>query len=267
MAVDYTGTTVLITGASSGIGAEFADTLAARGASLVLIARRRDRLEAVADRLRTAHGVSVHTITLDLSSPDAADAVRRELDEAGVRIDSLINNAGFGMHGALAEADSARLDEQVRLNVAALTSLTRAFIPELIASGRGVLVNVASTAAFQPVPDMAVYGASKAYVLSFTEAVAHEVRGTGLRVTALCPGATATEFFEVVGTERARVGAAGRVDRVVATALAALDRRRVPAVVVPGAANRFGASLAHALPRRAATALTARLMARGRHRD
>ena len=262
MAQDYSATTVLITGASSGIGATFAAALAARGASLVLVARRRDRLDALAERLRQQHGVEVRVIALDLAKPGATAQLRAQLEH--VRIDSLINNAGFGMHGALVDADAARIDEQVQLNIAALTSLTRAFLPELVASGRGVLVNVASTAAFQPVPSMAVYGASKAYVLSFTEALAHETRGTGLHVIALCPGATATEFFDVVGTERARVGAAASVDDVVAAALAALDRRRVPAVVVPGAANRFGAGLARILPRGAATALTARLMSRGR---
>ena len=261
MARNHTGTTAIVTGASSGLGAEFARTLAARGANLVLIARRADRLTALANELTAANGVDVHTLALDLAAPGAVDAVTAFTGERGLTIDSLVNNAGFGMHGELDEADAARIDEQVRLNVGALVSLTRAFLPQLTTSGRGILVNVASTAAFQPVPYMAVYGATKAFVLSFTQAVAYETRDTGLRVTTLCPGATRTEFFDVVGTEGARVGDYQTPEQVVATAMRALDARRTPAAVVSGNRNRATATLAAIMPRRVVVPMTARLMA------
>jgi uncharacterized protein len=149
----------------------------------------------------------------------------------------------------------------VRLNVGALVALTRAFLPEMTASGRGILVNVASTAAFQPVPFMAVYGATKAFVLSFTEAVAFETRESGLRVTALCPGATRTEFFEVVGTDGARVGDYQTPEQVVATAMRALDARRTPPSVVSGVRNAATAVLARIMPRSIVIPATGRLMA------
>ncbi|HEU0180902.1 MAG TPA: SDR family NAD(P)-dependent oxidoreductase, partial [Agromyces mariniharenae] len=191
----------------------------------------------------------------------ATDRLVAFVHERGLTVDSLVNNAGFGMHGAFEQADAARIDEQVRLNVGALVSLTRAFLPEMTASGRGILVNVASTAAFQPVPSMAVYGATKAFVLSFTEAVAWETRETGLRVTALCPGATRTEFFDVVGTDEARVGDYQTPAEVVATAMRALDSRRTPPSVVSGRGNSVSAVFARIMPRSIVLPITARVMA------
>ena len=261
MARNHTGTTAIITGASSGLGAEFAHILAARGANLVLIARREDRLTALADELAAAHGVTVHPLALDLAAPGAVDTVAAFVRDRGLTVDSVVNNAGFGMHGALGEGDAARIDEQVRLNVGALVALTRAFLPEMTASGRGILVNVASTAAFQPVPFMAVYGATKAFVLSFTEALAFETRDSGLRVTALCPGATRTEFFEVVGTEGARVGDYQTPEQVVATTMRALDARRTPPSIVSGVRNAATAVLARIMPRSIVIPATGRLMA------
>jgi uncharacterized protein len=261
MARNHAGTTAIITGASSGLGAEFARTLAARGANLVLVARRADRLAALADELASAHGVTIHPLALDLAAPGAVGTLTAFVRERGLTVDSLVNNAGFGMHGALTDADAARIDEQARLNVGALVSLTRAFLPEMTASGRGILVNVASTAAFQPVPFMAVYGATKAFVLSFTEAIAFETRESGLRVTALCPGATRTEFFEVVGTEEARVGDYQTPEQVIATAMRALDARRTPPSVVSGRRNASAAVMARIMPRSIVIPMTARLMA------
>ena len=219
MPLNHRGTTAIITGASSGLGAEFARILAARGANLVLVARRAERLAELATDIRSKHGVEVHTIALDLTELGATDALVAAVRERGLSIDTVINNAGFGMRGAVVDANAARLDEQVRLNVGAVVSITRAFLPEMVASGRGALVNVASTAAFVPVPLMAVYGATKAFVLSFTEAVAFETRDSSLRVTAICPGATRTEFFDVVGTEDAAVGSFQTPPQVVATAM------------------------------------------------
>lgn len=260
MARDHAGTTAVITGASSGLGAEFARTLAARGANLVLVARREGRLTALARELETSYGVAADPVALDLARPDAAVELTASIRERGLTVDSLVNNAGFGMHGALAEADAARLDEQVRLNVGAVVSLTRAFLPEMTASGRGILVNLSSVAAFQPVPLMAVYGATKAFVLSFTEAVAFETRTSGLRVTALCPGPTRTEFFRVAGTEHRR-RAYETPAQVVATAMRALDARRTPATIVSGRRNRAMAQAARIMPRSIVVPLTGRIMA------
>ncbi|NYD67120.1 SDR family NAD(P)-dependent oxidoreductase [Agromyces atrinae] len=257
---DYTGTTAIVTGASAGLGVEFARALGGRGANLVLVARRGDRLETLAEELRDAHAVDVHTLALDLASPEATETLVAFVREKGLTIDSLINNAGFATHGEFITTDPARLDEEVRLNVGAVVAFTRAFLPEMTASGRGVLVNLASTAAFQPVPLMAVYGATKGFVLDFTHALAYETRHTGLRVTALCPGATKTEFFDIAG-DGARVGDFAVPSEVVAVAMRALDARRTPSKIVAGAKNSISSAIARVLPRGLVTPVTARLMA------
>jgi len=158
--------------------------------TLVLVARWHDKLEALAEQLRDRSGVSIEVLACDLSKPGAGAALATGLAERGVRIDVLVNNAGFGLFGPLHEANPARTSQQVQLNVTALTELTCALLPQMRARDHRAIVNVASTAAFQPLPYMAVYGATKAYVLSFTEALWAETRGTSVRVTALCPGAT-----------------------------------------------------------------------------
>ncbi|GAB7190654.1 SDR family NAD(P)-dependent oxidoreductase [Kineococcus sp. NUM-3379] len=237
-AVDYRGQTTIVTGASAGIGAEFARQLAARGSHLVLVARRLDRLERLAAELTAAHGVRVTPVALDLSAPGAGAALAAEVDRRGLRVTGLVNNAGFGTHGPFHAEDPARVQEEIAVNVAALVDLSRTFVGRLREAGTGVLVNVASTIAYQPAPGMAVYGATKAFVLSFTEALWRETRGSGLRVLALSPGATSTEFFDVLG---ARVdGARGHQSpaEVVDTALRALDRRDPPPSVVAGRVNR-----------------------------
>lgn len=251
--------TVLITGASSGLGTEFADRFARRGSALVLVARREDRLRELAERLTRDHGVRVDAIPLDLGQPNAAALLRERLDDAGIRIDGLINNAGFGMHGPLAEADPARTDAMVQLNVATLTSLTREFLPDILATD-GTLVNIASAVAYQPFPTMAAYGASKAYVLSFTEAIAYEARDTNARILAVSPGSTRTEFFDVVGDEVVGPGGFQTAAQVVDRALRALDARSRPASVVTGWRNAALAALAGILPRRATLEITGRAM-------
>jgi short-subunit dehydrogenase len=250
--VDYRGQTTLLTGASAGIGAEFARHLAARGSDLVLVARREDRLRALAAELETGqNSVRVTVIPADLSRAGAGAALAAEVRSRGLRVTSLINNAGFGTFGYFHEEDAARLAEEIAVDVTAVVELTRAFIGDLRAAGTGVLVNVASMAAYQPTPHMAVYGATKAFVLSFTEAVWQESRGSGLRVLALSPGATETEFFDVVGTRRA----AGRArmqtaEQVVTTALRALDRRNPPPSVPVGLGNRLTVFASRAVSRR-----------------
>ncbi|MEU4624023.1 SDR family oxidoreductase [Actinoplanes sp. NPDC023801] len=236
MAVDYRNQTTLITGASAGLGALFARRLAARGSDLVLVARRTDRLESLAAELT---GVNVTTIGMDLAQPGAGTKLAAAVAERGIGVTSLINNAGFGTHGLFHEADPQRITDEITLNVTALTEISRAFIEPLRAHGGGVLVNVASIASFAPSPTLAVYAATKAYVLSFTEALWAESRGTGLRVMALCPGATETEFFDVAGQ-----GADGGTTRmhpgtVVDLAVKALDRRNPPPSLITGTRNRI----------------------------
>ncbi|WP_314504184.1 SDR family oxidoreductase [uncultured Microbacterium sp.] len=258
---DYRGTTALITGASAGLGTEFATRFAARGANVVLVARREDRLRDLAERLERAHGVTATVIALDLSRPDAAAQLRRELEDRGIVIQSLVNNAGFGMRGAFAESDAARTAQMVQLNVAALVGISREFLPELVRDGRGVLVNIASTGAYQPCPNMAVYGATKAFVLSFTEALAYETRESRLRVLAVSPGATRTEFFHVVGTEDASVGRFQTPEQVVSLAFRELDRRDTPPSVVSGRGNAVTAKFVGFMPRRLVLAISGRVLA------
>jgi uncharacterized protein len=258
--VDYTGGTTIVTGASSGIGAEFARQLAARGSNLVLVARRKDRMTALATELETQYGITATTIPLDLEKPQSVGALRAELDKRGIRGTSLINNAGYGGYGVFHESDPANGSGQIALNVAALVALSREFIGDLRAAGSGVLVNVASTAAVQPVPYMAVYGATKAFVLSFTSALWFESRDSGLRVLALCPGATSTEFFDVVGTTEASTGNYETPEQVVSLALRTLDRTVSTPTVISGARNRFLAFAERFVSRRQLTIMTAGIM-------
>ncbi|HVM38359.1 MAG TPA: SDR family oxidoreductase [Sphingomicrobium sp.] len=239
-----TAKVALITGASAGLGVEFARQLSARGHRLVLAARRKDRLEALAAKLGNARAVAI-----DLAAPGAAERLVADLDRAGESVDLLVNNAGFGLRGRFAELDSARQREMIDLNIGALADLCRAVAPRMISRRSGAILNVASTAAFQPGPGIAVYFATKAFVLSFTEALHEELKPFGVRVTALCPGPTRTEFGEVAG-----FGDKGAFDRlamdaapVVRLGLQGLDRNK--AVVVTGLINKIGAATPRFLPR------------------
>lgn len=255
--MDHRGTTALITGASSGLGARFAGDLAARGADLLLVARRADRLDDLATRLRADHSVRVTPLTIDLAQSGAGATLAAALDERGITVDSLINCAGVGATGAFAKASADAVADQIAVNVRALVDVTHTLLPDLIASGRGGLVNVASLSGYQPAPNMAVYGATKAFVLSFTEALSVELATTGVRVLCLSPGPTRTEFYAVSGTSES--GARFQTtEQVVATALNALDRRHTPPSVVAGRANQLIASASRVLPRRVVLALSAR---------
>jgi len=234
----------LITGASAGLGVEFARQLSERGHRLVLVARRKDRLEALAKELGNARAV-----TIDLSKSGSAAKLLADLEAAGEQVEILVNNAGFGLIGRFAKLDAKRLRQMIDLNVGTLTDLCRAVAPAMIKRKSGGILNVASTAAFQPGPNMAVYFATKAYVLSFTEALHEELKPHGVRVSCLCPGPTRTEFGEVAG-----FGGSGTFDRVamdapavVAAGLRGLDRNR--AVVVPGLVNKIGAASTRFAPR------------------
>lgn len=234
--IDYRNHTIIVTGASSGLGAEFARQLAARGSSLVLVARRADRLETLAEELTRAHGVSVTVIARDLGLPDAGRTLRAELESRSIHATGLVNNAGFGTHNAFPAEDPDRLQDMIALNVGALVDLSRAFIEPLTAADDGVLINVASLLGFQPTPYLSVYGATKAFVLSFTESLWEETRGTGLRVLAICPGAMESEFYDVAASQSADYGARRIApEKVVRIALKTLDRRSArPSVITNG---------------------------------
>jgi short-subunit dehydrogenase len=239
----------VITGASSGIGAEMARIYAARGRSLVLVARRRDRLEALAAELRAASpGLRVEVLVADLEDPGGAEALMQALAGQGIEIETLVNNAGFGLRGGFATMPYADQTAMIELNVTTLTRLCRLVVPGLIARKRGGVINVASTAGFQPVPYMAVYAATKAYVLAFSEALHEEVRRHGVVVTALCPGPTATEFTIRADMEKSKLFerpmAAAEVARI------GIDGHEAGrALVIAGAANKAGAIGAKLAPR------------------
>jgi len=197
--------TALITGASAGLGAEFARLFARDKYNLVLVARTGPKLAELADELRQQHGITVKTIPLDLGLPQASQNLFEETQRAGIHVDALVNNAGYGRSGNFADIPLEESYGQIQLNITALTLLTRLYLGPMLERRSGRIMNVASTAAFQPGPLMAVYYATKAYVLSFSEALADELRKTDIRVTCFCPGATLTEFHKRAQTENARL--------------------------------------------------------------
>lgn len=250
---NFRGKTALVTGASSGIGEAFAFALAAQGANVILVARSEATLHRLATIVSAKHGVDAHVIVADLARADGVLKTIAEVGQRGLTIDVLVNNAGFGSYGRFETLDPAREREQVMLNVVAVAELTHAFLPAMVARGQGAVMNVASTAAFQPDPYMATYGATKAFVLSFTEALWAENRRTGVDVLAVCAGPTSTNF----GTEEVFSGAMATPERVVADALRALARRR-SSVVTGGLNNRMLTMVPRLLPRQ----LTARIVER-----
>ncbi len=189
----------LVTGASGGIGAEVARELARRGHGVALVARRKPRLEALAEELSAEFGVRTETISADLSKIASRSRIPGRIAELGLRVEILVNNAGFATGGPFAEADPARELEQVQVLVEAVVALTSAFLPEMVERGRGAILNVASTAGMQPLPYAAGYSAAKAYVLTFSEALHQEVHARGVSVTALAPGPVETEFWDIAG--------------------------------------------------------------------
>ncbi len=256
----------LITGASTGIGAEFARRFAALGHDLVVVARSADRLDDLATQLRAAHRVNVTVIAMDLSLPAAAAELWERTNALGLSIDVLVNNAGVGTHSDVAAADPKRLEDEVALNCRTLVGTTARYLPQMRANGRGTIINIASTAAFQPLPKMAVYGASKAFVLSFTEALWEEERRHGIRVFAVCPGLTDTPFFELAGEAAAGAasGSAARAftrtpQQVVEHTMRALSSGKPS--FVDGIANAFVARvITRLLPKRMVIALSGRLL-------
>jgi uncharacterized protein len=261
--MDFKGQTALVTGASSGIGAVFAKELAKSGANLVLVARSQDKLAALANELNSEFGVTADVAIADLAQPEAATQLAHDLQRRDLQIDILVNNAGFGLFASLDQADSTKISGMVRVNIAALVDLTRLYLPGMLERDNGAIINVASTAGFQPVPYMATYGATKAFVLSFTEALWAETRGTGVRVTTLCPGSTDTGFFDVAG-EDAQVGRRIGPEPVVRAAFRALDRR-ASTVVTGGAGNWLLINAPRLAPRQFVARMAERTMRPAKH--
>jgi short-subunit dehydrogenase len=199
------GQRALVTGASSGLGVAFARLLAARGADLVITARRKDNLDALAKELEARHGVAVTVVANDLSEPDGAAKLWEATEGKGLAVDVLINNAGGGLHRNFADASWEQLQRQLQLNVVSLTELTHRFARAMLARGKGHILNVSSIGAYTPTPTYATYSAGKAYVRDVTEAIAYELRGTPVRVCSLCPGGTLTEFHQAAGHELPKV--------------------------------------------------------------
>jgi uncharacterized protein len=255
------GGTALVTGASSGIGTALARELASRGYALVVVARREERLRSLATELAADHGVPVEPIACDLSDQAARDRLVEEINEQGRTVELLVNNAGFGYQGDFATQSRERVLGIVKVNIEAVVDLTSRFLTGMVERGRGSVINIASTGAFQPIPGLAAYAASKSFVLSFSEAIREELRGTGVSVTAVCPGPVRTEFMDVAGQDELVSRTPDAIwmtpEELARHAVdgAARDRR----VVVPGALNRAGALAGQHSPRSLALPLVRRL--------
>jgi len=252
--------TALITGASGGIGLELARLFARDGWSLVLVARRADRLDALAGELRGRFGAPVEVIPADLSVPGAPGEIARALRVRSVAVDVLVNDAGVGVYGPFAATDLEAELGMIQVNVTALTHLTKLLLPGMIRRGRGRLLNVASTAAFQPGPLMAAYYATKAYVLSLSEALSEELEGSGVTVTALCPGPALTGFQAAAGMERSKLfRRIGVLDAVTVAHAGYAGLMKGKRVVVPGLVNKILAQSVRFAPRRLLTAIVRRM--------
>jgi short-subunit dehydrogenase len=253
--------TALVTGASSGIGAAIAAELASRGQAVALVARREERLRSLADELSSEHGAEVEVIAADLGEPEERDRLESELRDRGRAVEVLVNNAGFGHQADFATSPRERMVEMVRLNCEAVVDLTSRFLSPMVERGRGSVINIASVGAFQPLPGSALYGATKAFVLSFSEAIRTELRGSGVSVTAVCPGPVRTEFMGAAGIPGVEDRTPGLVwmspEDIAKHAIngAARDKR----VVVPGMVARAGALAGHYSPRAVALPLIGRI--------
>ncbi|MBI1765750.1 MAG: SDR family oxidoreductase [Acidobacteria bacterium] len=263
---EWQGQTALVTGASYGIGTAFAHKLAADGAHLILTARSRDRLEALADELRRQYGIHVTSIEADLAQHEAPQLIFDEVQRQGLRVDVLINNAGFGAAGDFAKLSLDRQLEMIQVNVTALVALAHLFVQPMLQRRAGAILNVSSTAAFQGVPYFAVYSATKSFILIFSEALWAECRDQGVRVSALCPGATESNFQAVAGTSKRKLrGKVQTAEEVVAEALDALAEGR--SHVVTGWNNKLMVQLERLASRKTAVSAAERLFKQFAIRD
>ena len=258
-----TAGTALVTGASSGIGVAIAWELAARGHALILVARREERLKSLATELRDHHRVAAEPLAADLADPAERDRLVAEVNARGRIVEVLVNNAGYGSRGDFVSNERERMVGMVRLNIEAVVDLTARFLPGMVERGRGAILNVASTAAFQPMPGAANYAASKAFVLSFSEAIRTELRGSGVGVTAVCPGPVKTEFGEVAGMGGVENNTPDALwmsaEDVAADAVEGVENDK--RVVVPGALNRAQSIVGQHSPRALALPLVQRIWA------
>lgn len=253
----WKGKWTLITGASAGIGAALAAELAAGGAHLVLTARRKNRLEELAQRLRARHGIQTEIVVADLTQPVAPEELYRFTKQKGIEINLLVNNAGFGQYGEFHKIETIRLLEMVQVNCTALLHLTRLFLPEMVARRGGDVLIVASTAAFQAVPYISAYAATKVFDLLLAEGLAEEMKPYGVRVCALCPGTTTSEFHEVAGHPPRLKGREESAEKVARTGLAALAAGK--SYVISGLGNYLGAHGERLVPRRFVTRIAAKM--------
>lgn len=252
--------TALITGASSGIGRELALLFARDGHDLVVVARRRERLEALGTELAGEFGTKTTVLEADLADPAAPGRIAEDLARRSLGIDVLVNNAGFGVYGFFAKTPIEKEIEMIQVNAAAVTHLTKLFLAGMLERRRGRILNIASTAAFQPGPLMAVYYATKAYVLSFSEALANELEGTGVTVTALCPGPTITEFQKTATLEQTRLFTGPLVMDAATAARAGYEGlKKGNRIVIPGLPNKLLVQAVRVTPRRLVTALARRI--------
>jgi len=257
---EITAQTALITGASSGMGADFARQLAERGTNLVLVARREERLKQLRDSILEKHPVQIHVIPADLANPEARQILFESLQSRSIQIDILINNAGLGVYGKFVKTPWDKTNNMLHLDIVALTHLTRLFAEDMVKRGKGHVLLVASTGAFQPTPTYAAYAAAKSYVLSFGEALNYELKSTGVNCTVLCPGVTETEFFDVSGQKMTFFQKITKMksEKVVRIGLNAMFNRK-PSVVA-GRMNAFMAWNTRLYPRKMVTSIAAFLM-------
>lgn len=256
--------TTLITGASSGIGEVFARKLAARGRNVLLVARSEDKLVTLCNELGRSNSIRAQYVALDLTEPESPARLFEEAQRRSLTVDLLINNAGFGSMAAFSKLDLARELNMIDLNIKSLVDLTHLFLGPMLARKQGAIINVASTAAFQAVPFMATYAATKAFVLSFSEALWEENRRHGVHVMALCPGVTETNFFEAARGKKPPARVAQTPEEVVDAALRGLARRK--SVVVSGWTNFFMVESERLVPRSLVTRLAGKMM-RSQHGD
>jgi len=250
--------TVLITGASSGIGKELSYVFAENKFNLVLAARRQDRLMDLKKDIESKHQVSADVIAIDLSKTDSAEKLYKQVGERNIKIDVLINNAGFGIIGDFKTIDSEREESMLVLNMVTLTKLTRLFTKDMIEAGGGHIINIASTAAFQPVPRLSAYSATKAYVLNFSEAIAYELKDDNVKVTAICPGATQSEFADVAGFSEGSFSKMPTSRELAEFTFKAMKKGKVTAIY--GAKNRFLIFTLRLIPRNLITKIAAKMM-------
>jgi short-subunit dehydrogenase len=258
-ASSFQGRTALVTGASSGLGVDFAHDLARRGANLILVARREERLREVAGELKQRHGADATVISMDLGVEDAGQALYDAVQDRGLAVDVLVNNAGFGAHGSFLDIEWEREKAMLTLDILTPVHLCKLFAPDMRARGRGWILNVASIGAYQPSPTYASYSAAKSYVLYFTEALNYELKDTGVSATALSPGITRTEFLEVAGQEPSTYQKLTMMESEEVTRIGLAAMLKGTPSVVPGWANKLTAFTAQRLLPRRLAAWTAHL--------